>query len=53
MLYYNLKVLLISPVAIFVKDLYKVYRRPGVEHGEVMRILSAKFAATKIDQQTG
>ena len=32
----------------FVQDNYKVYKQPGTNHAEVMKILSNKFSATKI-----
>jgi len=34
--------------ALFVKENYKVYKLPGVKHGDVMKTLSAKFSETKI-----
>jgi len=36
--------------ALFVKDNYKVYKQPGVSHGDVMKMLSSKFSATKISK---
>ena len=41
-----------SPTAFakFVKENYKVYRQPGTSHGEVMKIISAKFKETKISK---
>jgi len=36
--------------ALFVKDNYKVYKQPGVSHGDVMKLLSTKFSATKISK---
>ena len=32
----------------FVQDNYKVYKQPGTNHAEVMKILSNKFSETKI-----
>ena len=32
----------------FVQDNYKLYKQPGTNHAEVMKILSNKFSATKI-----
>ena len=32
----------------FVKENYKHHRAPGVSHGDVMKILSAKFSETKL-----
>ena len=37
--------------ALFVKDNYKVYKQPGVSHGDVMKTLSAKFSETKITKK--
>ena len=37
-----------TPFANFVKENYKHHRSPGVSHGEVMKILSAKFSETKL-----
>jgi len=34
--------------ALFVKENYKVYKQPGVKHGDVMKTLGAKFSETKI-----
>eukprot|EP00090_Calanus_glacialis_P017283 TRINITY_DN26948_c0_g1_i1.p1 TRINITY_DN26948_c0_g1~~TRINITY_DN26948_c0_g1_i1.p1 ORF type:complete len:892 (-),score=270.16 TRINITY_DN26948_c0_g1_i1:95-2488(-) len=36
--------------ALFVKENYKVYKQPGVTHGDVMKMLSSKFSATKISK---
>ena len=37
-----------TPFANFVKENYKHHRTPGVSHGDVMKILSAKFSETKL-----
>ena len=37
-----------TPFANFVKENYKHHRTPGVSHGDVMKILSAKFSQTKL-----
>ena len=39
-----------NPFAIFVKENYKNHKAPGVKHGDVMKILSAKFSETKISK---
>ena len=41
-----------SPTAFakFVKENYKVYRQPGTSHGDVMKIISAKFKEAKISK---
>ena len=39
-----------NPFAAFVKENYKNHKAPGVKHGDVMRILSAKFSETKISK---
>jgi len=36
--------------ALFVKENYKVYKQPGVTHGDVMKMLSSKFSAIKINK---
>ena len=37
-----------TPFANFVKENYRHHRTPGVSHGDVMKILSAKFSETKL-----
>lgn len=37
-----------NPFAAFVKENYKDYKEPGLKHGDVMKILSAKFSEAKI-----
>ena len=39
-----------NPFAVFVKENYKNHKAPGVKHGDVMKILSAKFSETKINK---
>ena len=39
-----------NPFAVFVKENYGKHRAPGVNHGDVMKILSAKFSETKISK---
>ena len=39
-----------NPFAVFVKENYKNHKAPGVKHGDVMKILSAKFSETKISK---
>ena len=39
-----------NPFAMFVKENYKTLKKPGVSHGDVMKILSSKFAETKISK---
>ena len=34
--------------ALFMKENYKLYKQPGVSHGEVMKILSSKFSEAKM-----
>jgi len=40
----------LNAFALFVKENYKVYKQPGVTHGDVMKMLSSKFSATKISK---
>ena len=37
-----------NPFAAFVKENYKECKEPGLKHGDVMKILSAKFSEAKI-----
>lgn len=39
-----------NPFALFVKENYKVYKKPGVSHGDVMKVLGDKFKEVKISK---
>ena len=39
-----------NPFAVFVKENYGKHKVPGVKHGDVMKILGAKFSETKISK---
>ena len=40
-----------NPFALFVKENYKSYKKPGVSHGDVMKLLGDKFKEVKISNK--
>lgn len=40
-----------SGFAKFVKEQYKVFKKPGIKHADVMRLISAEFATLSVEEK--